>query len=188
MDAERQRWWDLPQLQQLRSPISTAANCVGCCASRRRSIDPHLSSPLLSPPLPSPPLNSRCYCKAFLQGVMPPDMATYWPNSWGWILDHNSLYIKFGFQQFTERKGKEKVGRLKQLRQEIWSLMLAGEIKEAGHSATTIIHIIDSEWGVTVLNGVIQRNCFKYSYWLSHQPGHKLTLRLKFQWHVQFVT
>jgi hypothetical protein len=55
------------------------------------------------------------------------------------------LYIKFGFQQFTYSKGKEKVGRLKQLRQEIWSLMLAGEIKEAGHSATTIIHIIDSE-------------------------------------------
>lgn len=60
-------------------------------------------------------------------------------------MDHNSLYIKFGFQQFTERRGKEKVGRLKQLRQEIWSLMLAGKIKEAGHSATTIIHIIDSE-------------------------------------------
>jgi hypothetical protein len=53
---------------------------------------------------------------------------------------------------------------LKQLRQEIWSLMLAGEIKEAGHSATTIIHIIDSEGGVTVLNGVIKSKCFKYSY------------------------
>jgi hypothetical protein len=96
VDAERQRWWDLPQLPQLHSPISTAANCVGCCSSRRRSIDPHLSSPLLSPPLPS-----RCYCKAFLQRVMPPDMATYWPNWWGWILDHNSLCIKFEFQQFT---------------------------------------------------------------------------------------
>jgi hypothetical protein len=62
-------------------------------------------------------------------------------------------------------KGKGESWKLKQLRQEIWSLMLAGEIKEAGHSATTIIHIIDSEGGVTALNGVIQRNCFKYSYW-----------------------
>jgi hypothetical protein len=67
--------------------------------------------------------------------------------------------------------------------------MLTGEIKEAGHSATTIIHIIDSEGGVTVLKWSSKE--LLQVQLLIESPArafHKLTLRLKFQSHVQFVT
>jgi hypothetical protein len=68
--------------------------------------------------------------------------------------------------------------------------MLAGEIKEAGHSATTIIHIIDSEGGGHSFEWSDSKELLQVQL-LIESPArafHELTLRLKFQSHVQFVT